>query len=69
MKSERPELVSFGRGGKGNDTGDRWTKGPSSIVFTLERSKANMGKYDNFQEDREKKKNREMRPRMMVDNI
>ena len=63
-------MVSFGRGGKGNDTGDRWSKGPSSIVFTLERSKANMGKFDNFQEEQrvKKKKNREMRQRMMVDN-
>ena len=53
-------MVSFGRGGKGNDTGDRWSKGPSSIVFTLERSKANMGKYDNFQEgQREKKKTKQ----------
>lgn len=67
MKSERPELVSFGRGGKGNDTGGRRTKGPSSIFFILERSKANMANMITYRKGREKT-NREIRQRRMVGN-
>ena len=59
MKSERPELVSFGRRGKGNNSRERWTKGPSSIFFILERSKANMANMITSRKGREKNKQRD----------
>ena len=59
-------VVSFGKGGKGNDIGGRWNKGPSTIFFILERSEANMANMITAR--KAVGGGKEMRQRMTVDN-